>query len=172
MAKINAAMTRLCFTPGYLASGDRVSSYDLSDTTKVMPMAISGEAYRPVTGAVNYPIYLPAGRGYDTAGMSRTHTLKEDSMREEKYTSGTFCLAIECAHHKPLEKLSGKEYLDRKAEYCKDCNAWKFYNWLRQYNWKVVRAAPEMSVHELAARIHGVDPERAKDMDIDEILCL
>jgi hypothetical protein len=93
-------------------------------------------------------------------------------MRKEKYTSGTFCIAIECAHHKALEKLGGQEYLAMKAEYCKDCNAWKFYNWLKEYDWKIVRAVPEMSVHEIAARIHGLDPKVAKDMDIDEILAL
>ena len=96
----------------------------------------------------------------------------EVALKEEKYRSGTFCQAIKCTHHKPLSKLKGKVYLDKKTEYCKDCNAWKFYSWLKDNNWKVVRSVQDISVHEIAARIHGLDPEAAKDMDIDEILCL
>jgi len=93
-------------------------------------------------------------------------------MKEERYTSGTFCLSIDCAHHKPLEQFSDDEYLEKKALFCKDCYAWKFYLWLKDKNWKVVRTIPEMSIQEIAAHLRGIDPSVAKDLDIDEILSL
>ncbi|RLB00913.1 MAG: hypothetical protein DRG37_01255 [Deltaproteobacteria bacterium] len=93
-------------------------------------------------------------------------------MKEKSYESGTFCKAINCAYHKALEGLQGEEYLRKKAEYCKDCYAWKFYTWLKENGWKVVKIAPEMSTKELAARIKGIDPSKVEDLTVEEILAI
>jgi hypothetical protein len=93
-------------------------------------------------------------------------------MREEKYTSGTFCKSILCAHHHALESLEGDAYLKMKERYCRDCKAWLFYLWLKKYDWKIVRTSPEMTIEEIAARIHGIDPEKADEIPIEELLSL
>ncbi|GEM_PF-241100 len=93
-------------------------------------------------------------------------------MKERKYVSGQFCIDIECPHHKALEGLAGDAYLNKKILYCKECFAWKFFNWTKDHNWKIVMAVPEMSAKELAAHIKGIDPVRVEDLTLDEILCL
>ena len=93
-------------------------------------------------------------------------------MGQKHYRSGMFCRDIQCTHHKALEGFSGDEYNSRKKEYCKDCNAWKFFMWLEENSWKIVMPMPAMSSKELAARIKGLDPVTAADLTEDEILCL
>lgn len=89
-----------------------------------------------------------------------------------RYQSGAFCVDTGCERHKALEAYTGEEYLARKAEHCKDCSAWKFFIWLKDRNWRIVLAAPQMSSKELVARIKGMDPVRVEDLTEDEILCL
>ena len=93
-------------------------------------------------------------------------------MPDKPYISGTFCREINCAHHTALENLVGKEYIEKKTIYCKDCYAWQFYNWLKDNNWRVIKTVPEMSAKELAAHIKGIDPAKVEDFTTDEILCL
>lgn len=83
-----------------------------------------------------------------------------------------FCRGISCARHVPLEELKGNEYLEKKAEHCKDCNAWVFLNWLKDNGYRIVKTVPEISSKELAARIKGMDVVHVEDLTEDEILSL
>ena len=93
-------------------------------------------------------------------------------MAKKEYISGTFCLDIQCNHHKALEQYSGDDYLKQKAILCADCYAWKFFIWLKDHKYRIIQSAPEISAHELATRIKGIDPVRVEDLTDDEILCL
>ncbi len=93
-------------------------------------------------------------------------------MATREYKSGTFCSDINCQRHGDLDGLGDNAYLARKSEICKDCYAWKLFNWLKDRHWKIVLTVEEISAIELAARIKGIDPVRVKDLTMDEILCL
>jgi hypothetical protein len=90
----------------------------------------------------------------------------------KEYISGTFCIDIKCPQHKALEGLDGKAYIKKKQVHCKDCSAWRFFNWMKDNKWRIVRMQPEMSNKQLAAMIRGIDPVRVEDLTEDEILCL
>jgi len=93
-------------------------------------------------------------------------------MKEQKYVSGQYCIDICCPVHEKLKGLEGDEYVNKKNELCTDCATWKFYTWLRDNNWRIVKTVPEMSAKSLAAAIKGIDPVRVEDLTMDEILCL
>jgi hypothetical protein len=90
----------------------------------------------------------------------------------KEYISGTFCIDIKCPQHKALEELEGKTYAEKKRVHCKDCYAWRFFNWMKDNKWRIVRIQPEMSNKRIAAMIKGIDPVRVEDLTEDEILCL
>ncbi|MEW6441695.1 MAG: hypothetical protein AB1640_12240 [bacterium] len=92
-------------------------------------------------------------------------------MRHE-YKSGTFCMDIQCPHHKVLEAVAWDEYLAKKRDHCKDCYAWKFFLWLKEKDWRILRPIPDISSKELAARLKGLDPVKVEHLTEDEILCL
>ncbi len=89
-----------------------------------------------------------------------------------KYKSGTFCVDIQCPKHKELEALEGDAYLEKKRIHCKECNAWKFFLWLEEHNYRIVSTLNEISAKELAARLKGIDPVTVEHLTIDEILCI
>ena len=90
----------------------------------------------------------------------------------KEYTSGTFCIDIKCHQHKALEGLEGTAYIEKKQVQCKDCYAWRFFIWMKDNKWRIVRTQPELSNKQLAAMIKGIDPVRVEDLTEDEILCL
>ncbi len=90
----------------------------------------------------------------------------------KRYQSGMFCVDIGCPRHEPLEGLQGEAYLNKKAEHCAECYAWRFFAWLRDKNYRIVLTMPEMASRELVARIKGIAPVRVEDLTEDEILCL
>ena len=89
-----------------------------------------------------------------------------------EYTSGDFCINIACAHHSALDGLKDEEYFNKKKSYCKDCYAWRFYQYLLKNQWKILKVMPDMSTKELAARIKGISPDEAENLTVDEILSL
>lgn len=91
---------------------------------------------------------------------------------KKQYRPGTFCVEIQCEHHKALASLSGDEYLKKKREHCEDCLAWRFFCWLGEKKWRILRGLPEMPGKELAARLKGMDPRKAEHLTEEEILCL
>ncbi len=90
----------------------------------------------------------------------------------QTYQSGIYCRDIGCGHHAQLEKFTGDEYMRYKTEYCRECRAWQFLNWLTRSNWKITLCAPEVSPKALAARIKGLSPSAAADLTEEDILCL
>jgi len=93
-------------------------------------------------------------------------------MQKKEYQSGTFCVDINCAHHKALEPYSGEKYIEMKQDLCRDCYAWMFFNWLQKQGYRIVKTIPEISSKELAARLKGIDPVKVEDLTEDEILSL
>ena len=91
---------------------------------------------------------------------------------KREYESGTFCRDIGCERHARLDGVGRDGYLDRKEQICGDCYAWRLFRWLGARGWRIVLTEPEISAHELAARIKGIDPVRVGDLTEDEILCL
>jgi hypothetical protein len=91
---------------------------------------------------------------------------------QKKYESGMFCRGIKCVRHVPLEELKKDEYFKKKADQCKDCNAWEFLNWLKDNGYRIVKTVPEISSKELAAHIKGMDIVHVEDLTEDEILSL
>jgi hypothetical protein len=91
---------------------------------------------------------------------------------DEKYSPGTFCRDIRCPEHKALESLEGEAYLEKKKIHCQDCTAWRFFRWLEERNYRVIRTADEVPAKELAARLKGIDPATVDHLTIEEILCL
>jgi hypothetical protein len=91
---------------------------------------------------------------------------------EKEYKIGSFCKDIKCPKHKALEGLSGNTYLRKKHVHCKDCEAWKFFNWSKEKTFRIVHSLPQMSNKELAARLRGLDVVRVEDLTEDEIMCL
>ena len=91
---------------------------------------------------------------------------------EKEYQIGTFCKDIKCRKHKALEGLSGNAYLRKKNVHCADCEAWKFFNWVKDKKFRIVHSLPQMSSKELAARLRGLDIVRVEDLTEDEIMCL
>jgi hypothetical protein len=49
---------------------------------------------------------------------------------------------------------------------------WRFFSWMKDNKWRIVRAQPELSNKQLAAMIKGIDPVRVEDLTNDKILCL
>ncbi len=90
----------------------------------------------------------------------------------ERYEPGTFCTDINCSKHKELESLEGDAYLEQKKKHCEDCSAWKFFLWLGEKNFRVIKIFDEIPAKELAARLKGLDPVRVEHLSIEEILCL
>jgi hypothetical protein len=90
----------------------------------------------------------------------------------KEYTSGTFCVDIKCPKHKDLEGLNGKAYIEKKQLHCKKCNAWLFFNWMKDNKWSIIHTWNEVSNKQLAAMIKGIDPVRVEDLTEEEILCL
>jgi len=83
-----------------------------------------------------------------------------------------FCKDTDCPRHGLLEQFSGEEYLAKKAEHCRDCHAWKFLNWLRENNWRILLPIADMSEREIAARLKGVDVANIEHLTTDEIMSL
>lgn len=90
----------------------------------------------------------------------------------KKYTSGTFCIDIQCPKHKDLESVEGDAYSEKKRIHCHNCNAWEFFLWLDKHGYRIIKTFDEISAKKLAARIKGIDPVTVEDLTIDEILCL
>lgn len=90
----------------------------------------------------------------------------------KEYKSGTFCIDIKCPKHKALSGLEGKAYMAKKKVLCKECYAWRFFNWAKDNQWRIVHTLPQLSNKQLAAMIKGIDPVRVEDLTEDEILCL
>ncbi|NLA26819.1 MAG: hypothetical protein GX878_05430 [Firmicutes bacterium] len=90
----------------------------------------------------------------------------------EGYKPGTFCIDIHCPRHKELEQLEGDAYLEKKKKYCKDCLAWKFFIWLGEREFRIIKTFDEIPAKELAARLKGIDPVRVEHLTVEEILCL
>lgn len=90
----------------------------------------------------------------------------------EKYRPGTFCRDIDCPRHRELAALEGEAYLEKKRELCRDCLAWRFFRWLEEHDFRVIRTFEEIPAKELAARLKGIDPVKVEHLSIEEILCL
>ena len=90
----------------------------------------------------------------------------------EKYRPGTFCIDIQCPKHKELEPLKGEAYLEQKKKLCRDCLAWRFFQWLDEHDFRVIKTFDEIPAKELAARLKGIDPVKVEHLSIEEILCL
>lgn len=90
----------------------------------------------------------------------------------EKYSPGTFCIDSHCPKHKDLEQLEGDAYLEEKKKLCRDCVAWKFFLWLGERDFRILRTFDEIPAKELAARLKGIDPVKVEHLSIEEILCL
>jgi len=124
-----------------------------------------------------YKIQHKKGAGKNTAPQpsgagNRRLRRKEGFHMEKEYQIGTFCKDIKCRKHKALEGLSGNAYLRKKNVHCADCEAWKFFNWLKEKKFRIVHSLPQMSSKELAARLRGLDIVRVEDLTEDEIMCL
>ncbi|NLA12242.1 MAG: hypothetical protein GX883_08970 [Firmicutes bacterium] len=91
---------------------------------------------------------------------------------DEKYSPGSFCREINCPEHEALESLEEEAYLEKKKNHCQDCTAWRFFLWLEQRNFRVIRTIDEVPAKELAARLKGIDPSTVEHLTIEEILCL
>ncbi len=86
------------------------------------------------------------------------------------YRSGTYCSDVCCGHHEKLEAFRGHVYELMKTNFCKNCSAWNFYQWLEQHHYLIVKknSTPEDSVGVMEAIPINSNPLR----DLDEIEAL